>query len=161
MRFSQPDSNQIGSENRRSTSNEIRDSLCVDAAHNYALKNRHKIPIQSFFEDGEKDEKQLRETLKWAKQPAPIFKPKVSGEEWQESDILRPLQAADFAAWEATKFTRTADEFPDIEWEDLRESFKQLQGYPPAHWNLIEGEAISDHLSGYVEMGTLKMSDKR
>jgi hypothetical protein len=134
--------------------------LCVEAAKNFALKNGYgEVPIQSYFEDGEEDEGKLKEMLAWARHPVPQFKPKKPSGPWQESDCLRPLQAADFAAWEATKFTRTVDEKPDIEWEDLRESFKQLQNYPPAHWNLIEGNAIRTHVSQYVDAGFLKMKN--
>jgi hypothetical protein len=133
--------------------------LCVEGAKNFALKNGYgQPPIQSYFEDGEEDEGKLRELLAWSKHPVPQFKPKVPKSPEQETDCLSPLQAADFAAWEATKFTRTVDEIPDIEWEDLRESFKQLQGYPPAYWNLIEGDAIKTHLRQYVDAGYLRMS---
>jgi hypothetical protein len=131
--------------------------LCVENAKTFALKDGYQLPtIQSYFEDGEEDEGKLKEMLAWAKHPVPGFKPKVPREPWQESDCLRPLQAADFAAWEATKFTRTVDEQGDVEWEDLRESFKELMKYPPAHWNLIEKKAIRDHISQYVDAGYLE-----
>jgi len=129
---------------------------CVEKAKTIALKDGYRLPIiQSFFDDGEEDEGMLKGLLKWAKHPVPIFKPKVPRGEWQESDCLRPLQAADLAAWESTKFTRTADTAQDLDWEDVRVSFRELMRHPPAYWGLIQKNAIRDHVAQYVNSGYL------
>jgi hypothetical protein len=129
---------------------------CVEGAKLAAIRDGYNQPIiRSFFEDGEEDEGMLRGLLKWARHPSPIFLPKIPDGAWQESDCLRPLQAADLVAWEGTKFVRTVDENDGTGWDDVRESFKALMHYPPAHWGLIQKDAIKNHIRQYVDAGHL------
>jgi hypothetical protein len=130
--------------------------MCVQKSRDYALSEGYRFPkIESYFEDGEKDEQFLRAMLKWAKFPVPGFKPKIPRCPADELDILTPLQAADFAAWEGMKITRSVDENPDFDWSDVRESFKQLAKYPPSYWNLIETWAIKKHFESMLKYQTL------
>jgi hypothetical protein len=124
---------------------------CVVKAENYALRERFSNPrMQSYFEKGDEDRHFLEDILEHFKHPSPRFKPKVPECPEQEADCLRPLQCADFAAWEAVKFSRTVDKNPDVDWEDVRESFKQLVYWPPSEWGLVEQSALRDHVESML-----------
>ncbi|MGA2076753.1 MAG: hypothetical protein ABSH52_24970 [Terriglobia bacterium] len=125
--------------------------LCVRKAEDHALRERFSNPrVQSYFEKGDKDRHFLEDILDHFKHPTPQFKPKIPEYPEQEADCLRPLQCADFAAWEVVKYSRSVDANPNMDWDDVRESFKQLNKYPPAYWGLVEPDAIRDHVQSML-----------
>lgn len=101
---------------------------CVAEVHKWLKDNEYRSPVKYVFEDGDEGKGQLIELMEKSEKPLPIFEPSRDRKTKGEIRLgLRPLQAADFAAYELLKGFKIGEYAPLYM---HRESLKALAKIP-------------------------------
>ncbi len=113
---------------------------CVEFAHKWREANHlDYLPIRCTFEEGDDHWGQLSDRVKEEFGQRPIPEPKTS-------ERARPIQVADFAAYEVRKAFVGLDEESDKLFQSFRKSFLAI-GEMPHTWGDLKDESIRTELN--------------
>jgi hypothetical protein len=98
---------------------------CCRDVRKWAGANFPTNPIEYVFECGDEGKGKLVEIMERDGFKTPIFRPKMPSPADLQG-IFTPFQAADFLAWEVRKSLGQVESEPGAQWDDVRQSFKEL-----------------------------------
>jgi hypothetical protein len=138
-------------------------TLCARACgrdvRKWAGVNFPTSPIEYVFECGDEGKGKLIEIMERDGFKTPIFKSKKPSPA-DPQGMFTPFQAADFLAWEVRKSLGQVESKSGVEWDDLRQSFKELS-FGPGSWNHHSAQMLEETAQLHLSDPTVRLpSDK-